>query len=83
MKKFIINGQVMINATLFREKNLNYFFLNIDEKLFEDDLDDEFYSEDKSSGNGGVITKQKASYPPEELLLYNETVYGFYFIIKL
>jgi hypothetical protein len=29
----------MIDAALFREKNPNYFFSSIDEKLFEDDPD--------------------------------------------
>jgi hypothetical protein len=36
IRKFAIRGRVIINTTLFREKNLNYFFLSIDEKSFED-----------------------------------------------
>jgi hypothetical protein len=83
VKKFAVSGRVIINTALFREKNLNYFFLSIDEKPFEDDLDDDSYSEDRSSGNDGVVTKRKASCPSEELLLCSETVYGFCFITKL
>jgi hypothetical protein len=83
VKKFAVSGRVMIDAASFREKNPNYFFPSIDEKPFEDDLDDDSHSEDRSSGNDGVVTKRKASCPPEELLLCSETVYGFCFITKL
>ena len=82
VKKFAISGRVIIDAASFREKNPNYFFPNINEKPFEDDPDDDSNSKDKSSGNDGVVTKRKAFYPPEELLLYSETVYGFYFTTK-
>jgi hypothetical protein len=77
-----MNDRVIINTALFREKNLNYFFLSIDEKSFEDNLNDDSYSKNRSSGNNGVIIKRKFFCPPKELLLYNETAYGFYFIIK-
>jgi hypothetical protein len=77
-----MSDRIIINIILFKKKNLNYFFLSIDEKSFKDNLNDDSYFEDKSSGNNGLITKRKAFYSPEELLLYNETAYGFYFIIK-
>jgi hypothetical protein len=34
VKKFPVNGRVIVDAVLFREKNLNYFFLRVDENLF-------------------------------------------------
>jgi hypothetical protein len=80
--KFAVNGRVIIDTASFREKNPNYFFLNIDEKPFEDDLNDDFHSEDRSFGNDEVIIKRKAFYSPKELLLYSETAYGFCFITK-
>jgi hypothetical protein len=39
IKKFAMRNRIIINATLFREKNLNYFFLNIDEKPLKDNSD--------------------------------------------
>jgi hypothetical protein len=69
----------MINAASFREKNPNYFFLSIDEKPFEDDLNN---FEDKSSENDKTVTKQKAFCPLKEFLLCSKTIYGFYFITK-
>jgi hypothetical protein len=77
-----VNGRIMINVILFKEKNLNYFFLNIDEKLFKDNLNNDSYFKNRFSGNNKVIIKRKAFCPPKELLLYNETAYRFYFIIK-
>jgi hypothetical protein len=80
MRKFIISGRVIINTALFREYNLNYFFLSINKKLLEDN--DDFNSEDISSGSNRVITKGKAFYLPKELILCSEIVYGFYFLTK-
>jgi hypothetical protein len=57
VKKFAMNDRVMIDAASFREKNPNYFFLSIDEKPFEDNLNDDSHSEDISSGNNGVVIK--------------------------
>jgi hypothetical protein len=82
MMKFGVNGRVIINTALFKEKNPNYFFLSINEKLFEDNLNDDSHFEDKSSGNDGVVIKRKAFYFSKELLLCSETAYGFYFITK-
>jgi hypothetical protein len=82
IKKFAMSGRIMINTALFREKNSNYFFPNINEKPFEDNLNDDSNFKNKSSGNNGVIIKRKVFCSPEELLLYNETVYGFCFTIK-
>jgi hypothetical protein len=79
VEKFAVSGRVMIDAASFREKNPNYFFPSIDEKPFEDDLND---SEDKSSENDRTVIKQKAFCPPEEFLLCSETTYGFCFITK-
>ena len=72
----------MIDAASFREKNPNYFFPSIDEKPFEDDLDDNSHSEEISSGNDRVITKEKTFCLPEELILCSETIYGFCFLTK-
>jgi hypothetical protein len=80
--KFAVNGRVIIDAISFREKNLNYFFLSINEKPFEDNLDNDSHSEDRFSGIYGVVIKRKAFYSPEELLLCSETAYGFCFITK-
>jgi hypothetical protein len=52
-----MSGQIIINITLFREKNLNYFFLSIDKKLYKNNLNDDSYFEDRSSGNNELITK--------------------------
>jgi hypothetical protein len=55
MKKFDINNRIMINTVSFKEKNLNYVFLYLDEKSFKDDI--EFFlpnnlnSENSSSEN--------------------------------
>jgi hypothetical protein len=49
VRKFAVSGRVMINAALFRENNLNYFFPSIDEKPLEDN--DDSNSEDIPSGN--------------------------------
>jgi hypothetical protein len=38
IKKFPVSGRVMVDAVSFRERNLNYFFPQVDEKLLEDDL---------------------------------------------
>ena len=82
VKKFAVSGRIMIDAASFREKNPNYFFPSINENLFEDNLDDDSYSEDRSLGNGRVVTKRKGHCPPEELLYCSETVYGFCLDIK-
>jgi hypothetical protein len=34
-----MNNRVIIDAVLFKEKNLNYFFLYLDEKLSENNID--------------------------------------------
>ena len=77
-----MSGRVMIDAALFREKNLNYFFLNINKKLFKNNLDNNSNSKDKSFGNNKIIIKRKAFYSSEELLFYSEIIYRFYFITK-
>jgi hypothetical protein len=61
MKKFDMNGRVIVNAVLFREKNSNYFFLYLDEKLSENNirfsLFDDLNSKNSSSGNDRKIMK--------------------------
>jgi hypothetical protein len=49
VRKFTMSGRVIIDSTLFRENNPNYFFLSIDEKLLEDN--DDSNSEDIPSGS--------------------------------
>jgi hypothetical protein len=49
VRKFAMSGRVIINTALFREKNLNYFFSSIDEKLLKNN--DDSNSEDIPSGN--------------------------------
>jgi hypothetical protein len=38
IRKFAMRDQIIINIILFREKNLNYFFPSIDEKLFKNNF---------------------------------------------
>jgi hypothetical protein len=64
----------MVDAVSFRERNPNYFFPQVDERSSLDDL----FSEDDSK-NDREVTKQRASYTPEDLLLCSATVYGFCF----
>jgi hypothetical protein len=52
-----MNNQVIINVTLFKEKNLNYFFLNIDEKLFKNNLNNNSYFKNRSFRNNKIIIK--------------------------
>jgi hypothetical protein len=52
IKKFTVSGRVMVNAVLFRERNLNYFFPQVDERSLEDDL----FSKDDSR-NDREVTK--------------------------
>jgi hypothetical protein len=80
VRKFAVSGRVIINAALFRENNLNYFFLSIDERLLKDNND--FNSEDISFGSNRVVIKGKAFYFSKKLILYSETVYGFCFLTK-
>jgi hypothetical protein len=44
----------MINVILFKKKNLNYFFLNINEKLFKNNLNN---FKNKSFKNDKIIIK--------------------------
>ncbi len=76
-KKFTVSGRVMVDAVSFRERNPNYFFPQVDERSPEDDL----FSEDDSR-NDREVTKKRASYTPEDLLLCSPTVYGFCFHTK-
>lgn len=77
IKKFTVSGRVMVDAVSFRERNPNYFFPQVDERSPEDDL----FSEDDSR-NDREVTKKRASYTPEDLLLCSPTVYGFCFHTK-
>ena len=100
MQKFAMNSRVMINAISFKENNLNYFFSNINEKLFKnnDNFNLRKWSskilkshknyknykdfEDISFENDHMITKEKDFCFLEELILYNEIIYKFCFLIK-
>jgi hypothetical protein len=86
MKKFDINNRIIINIVSFKKKNLNYFFLYLDEKLFENNIEfslsDNLNSENNSSGNNRKIIKRKTFYTRKELLFYNKTIYGFCFNTK-
>jgi hypothetical protein len=82
VRKFFLNGRVMINAASFRNENLTYFFPRVNEKLSKNDsgflLDDnDSISEDSSPRNDREVTKFKMFCPVEQLLFYSESVYGF------
>jgi hypothetical protein len=78
VRKFLLNGRVMVDAISFRDENLNYFFPRVDEKLSKDVLlDDDSISEDSSPRNDREVTKPRISCPVEQLLLCSESVYGF------
>jgi hypothetical protein len=67
----------MVDAILFRERNLNYFFPQVDERSLQDDLllEDDFK-------NDREVTKQRTSYTAEDMLLCSATKYGFCFRTK-
>jgi hypothetical protein len=67
----------MVDTISFRERNPNYFFSQVDERSLENNL----FLKDNSR-NDRKITKKRTSYISEDLLLYNLTVYRFYFYIK-
>jgi hypothetical protein len=86
IKKFDINNLIIINIVSFKEKNLKYFFLYFDEKIFENNIKFSLFDilnfKNNSSGNDREIIKWKTSYTREELLFYNKTIYKFCFDIK-
>lgn len=79
VRKFLLSGRVMVDATSFRDENPNYFFPRVDEKLSKDVFlnDDDSISEDSSPRNDREVTKPRMSCPVEQLLLCSESVYGF------
>jgi hypothetical protein len=67
----------MVDAVIFRERNPNYFFPQVDERSFQDDLLEDCLKNDRK------VTKQRTSYTEEDMLLCSATVYGFCFHTKL
>jgi hypothetical protein len=65
IRKFLLSERVMINATSFRNENLNYFFSRVNKKLSKNVFldDDNSISENSSSRNDREVTKSKISYP--------------------
>jgi hypothetical protein len=76
VKKFPVSGRVMVDAVSFRERNANYFFPQVDERSFDDDL------LEGGLKNNREVTKQRTSYTAEDMLLCGATVYGFCFHTK-
>jgi hypothetical protein len=67
VKKFPVSGRIMVDAVSFRERNPNYFFPQIDERSFQDDLLGDGFE------NGREVTKQRTSYTAEDMLLCSAT----------
>ena len=76
VKKFPVSGRVMVDAVSFRERNPNYFFPQVDERSFHDDLLEDGLKNDRE------VTKQRTSCTAEDMLLCSATVYGFCFRTK-
>jgi hypothetical protein len=99
VKKFPVDGRVMVDAVLFREKNPDYSFPAVKGKSSGDGpidisscLDDDAYPplshfaypfEVDSTPGDGDAMKPKISYTDEDLLISKPTVFGFSLSLKL
>jgi hypothetical protein len=83
VKKFPVNGRVMIDAVSFRERNPNYFNPRVEQKSSQNGSIPLFSSlgwevnYEENSESEGKITKREISYSTEDLLLCKPTVFGF------
>jgi hypothetical protein len=81
VRKFFLNGRVMVNAISFRDENPNYFFSRVNEKLFKNILlNDDSISKNSFPRNDREVIKPRISYSIKQLLLCSESVYGFYLV---
>ncbi|KAL9616324.1 MAG: hypothetical protein Q9160_008803 [Pyrenula sp. 1 TL-2023] len=84
VRKFPVDGRVMVDAVSFREKNPNYFFPRVNEKPYGLSLDDieislshTFNPDDDADGNENDVIKERISHTEQDLLLCKPTVFAF------